>query len=198
MLMAALKFICVFAAIWAAYYWLGLIWKRRYGFEPGYGQIHFVLTRDGWKVALHHYEPDKNRQAVPVLLCHGLGANRFNFDLGAEVSLARYLQKQGFDVWSVDLRGRGLSRQGTKGGVNGRGSHVFDDYVRQDAVAAIRHVQKGAGTARGEVVWLTAVCQFKDQRQGQDREFTTNLSAVVVKQDDSWRFHTMHFSHLGE
>ena len=42
---------------------------------------HFGRTADGWTIALH-----RRRAAVhvpgrlPVLLCHGLGANRFNLD----------------------------------------------------------------------------------------------------------------------
>ena len=43
---------------------------------------------------------------------------------------------------------------------------------------------------------LTAVCHFNDKKTDQPREFVTNLSAVVLKEGDAWRFHTMHFSHL--
>jgi uncharacterized protein (TIGR02246 family) len=55
---------------------------------------------------------------------------------------------------------------------------------------------EGAGSARGDVVWLTAVCHFADKQKDQTRQYVTNLSAVVLKQGDAWRFHTMHFSHL--
>lgn len=55
---------------------------------------------------------------------------------------------------------------------------------------------EGAGSSQGDVVWLTAVCHFTDKQNDQPRQFVTNLSAVVLKQGDAWRFHTMHFSHL--
>ena len=55
---------------------------------------------------------------------------------------------------------------------------------------------EGAGSGQGDVVWLTAVCHFNDKKTDQPREFVTNLSAVVLKEGDAWRFHTMHFSHL--
>ncbi|MEE4378390.1 MAG: nuclear transport factor 2 family protein [Candidatus Competibacteraceae bacterium] len=55
---------------------------------------------------------------------------------------------------------------------------------------------EGAGSARGDVVWLTIVCHFKDQKQGENREFVLNLSGVIVKQGEDWRYHTIHFSHL--
>jgi len=55
---------------------------------------------------------------------------------------------------------------------------------------------EGAGSGRGDVIWLTAVCQFTDKQNDQPRQFVTNLSAVLLKEGDDWRFHTMHFSHL--
>ncbi|QQO53391.1 MAG: SnoaL-like domain-containing protein [Thiohalocapsa sp. PB-PSB1] len=54
----------------------------------------------------------------------------------------------------------------------------------------------GSGSSRGEVVWLTGVCSFNDKKGGEERKFVTNISAVLVKRGDDWRFHTMHFSHL--
>ena len=110
-----LKLILVLLALFGVYVWLGGFWRRRFSFEPGYETIHFVGTRDGWRIALYHYPAASHRYETPILLCHGLGANRFNFDLGPEVSLARYLQQEGFDVWSIDLRGRGLSGRCARG-----------------------------------------------------------------------------------
>lgn len=55
---------------------------------------------------------------------------------------------------------------------------------------------EGAGSTRGDVLWFTGVCDFSDSQAGQPREYVTNVSAVVVKDGDAWRFHTMHFSHL--
>jgi uncharacterized protein (TIGR02246 family) len=55
---------------------------------------------------------------------------------------------------------------------------------------------EGAGTSRGDVVWLTGVCQFSDQQGDQTRQYQMNLSAVLVKQGDHLRFHTAHFSQL--
>ncbi len=55
---------------------------------------------------------------------------------------------------------------------------------------------EGAGSSQGDVVWLTGVCNFSDKKADQARQYVINLSAVLVKQGDAWRFHTMHFSHL--
>ena len=54
----------------------------------------------------------------------------------------------------------------------------------------------GAGSMQGDVTWITGVCSFTDQKADQARKFETNISAVLIKQDDAWRFHTMHFSQL--
>jgi uncharacterized protein (TIGR02246 family) len=54
----------------------------------------------------------------------------------------------------------------------------------------------GAGSAQGDVAWFTVVCSFTDSKDGKPRSFVANLSAVVVKQGDDWRFHTMHYSQL--
>ncbi len=147
-----IKLLLVLLLMLAVYGWLGAFWRKRYFFEPGYEQIHYVSTGDGWRVALYRYEPEERKHATPVLLCHGLGANRFNFDLGEEKSLARYLQKHGYEVWLLELRGRGLSRRVKKGGHGYSHPYVVDDYVRKDASAAIAHVKKKTGAER--VHWV--------------------------------------------
>ncbi len=54
----------------------------------------------------------------------------------------------------------------------------------------------GAGSTKGDVAWVTGVCHFIDKQEEESRQYVANLSAVLVKQGDAWRFHTMHFSHL--
>lgn len=56
--------------------------------------------------------------------------------------------------------------------------------------------QDGHGSRQGDVLWLTAVCDFSDRKGEAERRYSVNLSAVLVKADDAWRFHSMHFSHL--
>lgn len=55
---------------------------------------------------------------------------------------------------------------------------------------------EGSGTSEDNVVWLTAVCDFKDKKGDEPRHFILNVSAVLVKQGDAWRFHTMHYSQI--
>ena len=147
-----LKLLFAFLFLVAVCGWLGLMWKKRYSFEPGYTQVHFAETDDGWRIALFRYLPEERKYGKPVVLCHGLGANRFNFDLGRERSLARYLRDRGFEVWTLDLRGRGLSMNGNKGNGSYLHPHVFDDYVTKDAPAVINYVKGETGA--DEVHWV--------------------------------------------
>ncbi len=55
-------------------------------------------------------------------------------------------------MWSVDLRGRGNSRRYATVDGGRQEPHVFDDYVTQDAGAAIRHVLDRTGASR--VHWI--------------------------------------------
>jgi len=132
--------------------WTAALWRRVYSFDPGYGQVHRVRTEGGGCVSLFRYPPQAPGHPTPVILCHGLGANRYNFDLGPEMSLARYLQDRGFDVWVLELTGRGTRcKMGTRTDPY-RTPHLFDDYVRKDAPAALDHVRKETGAS--QVHWV--------------------------------------------
>ncbi|MCK4850892.1 MAG: hypothetical protein KAT11_06050, partial [Phycisphaerae bacterium] len=97
--------------------WSGLMtgcgWKGLFG---GVGakkiqvQTHYTETSDGWRLQVDRYQPTKPDPANnPVVLCHGLSYNNRFWDLTKKTSLARYLAERGYDVWTVSLRGAGLS-----------------------------------------------------------------------------------------
>src|SRR4051794_17661492 len=102
-------------------------------------EIVYAPTEDNWLLALHRYQPRKIRHKHPVLLVHGLGANRLNFDLDDRYSFARLLQACGFDTWIVELRGAGLTKppQGKK-----RWNYQwgFADYAERDIPCSIATV----------------------------------------------------------
>lgn len=148
-----LEAVVALVVAWALLHWAGRVFRWRYGFDPGYQEIHLVPTPDGQRISLYRYKPDHYGPELPVILCHGLGANRFNFDLGPECSLARTLQHAGFDVWSLELPGRGKSRiTGGEGPFRYKRPCFFDDYVRQSAPAAISHVRRQTGAE--QVHWV--------------------------------------------
>jgi pimeloyl-ACP methyl ester carboxylesterase len=87
----------------------GYIWQWVYMRPTNQDETCYFSARDGWRLAIHHYVPLNKPEGNPVILCHGLGANRFTFDLPGGPSLARYLRDQGRDVWVAELRGAGMS-----------------------------------------------------------------------------------------
>jgi polyhydroxyalkanoate synthase subunit PhaC len=75
----------------------------------------------------------------PVLLVHGFGQNRYAWHLPSR-SLANHLARAGFDVFNLDLRGHGRSRQ-----MGARMAHRIADYVREDLPIAVAEVQRHVG-----------------------------------------------------
>lgn len=105
-------------------------------------QIHFATTRDGWRVALHRYEPRTLHSKSPVVLLVTSPHYNFNFwSLHPEVDFARFLAKRGWDVWALSFRGTGRS---TRPGALTR-EWTFDDYVEKDLPAALSFIEKKTG-----------------------------------------------------
>jgi pimeloyl-ACP methyl ester carboxylesterase len=69
----------------------------------------YVPTADGWRLALHHWPARGRPRRHPVLMVHGLGANRLHLDLDERHSIAQAARARGFDVFILELRGAGLS-----------------------------------------------------------------------------------------
>ena len=135
---------------------------------------HTTVTADGWALSLLHYQPASDPgPRPPVILCHGLSYNATFWDLADEVSLAKYLQRAGYDVWVPSLRGAGWSTKPplsrlrqlfrgdfrTAGGVftsAGRGvlklNWNVDDHVRGDIPAILKFVTEKTG--RKKVFWV--------------------------------------------
>jgi predicted alpha/beta hydrolase len=107
-------------------------------------ELYRVPTDDGASISLGRYHArGRRRFAEPVILCHGLGANRFNLDFDERYSVARYLAARGFETWVLELRGRGLAGPPIDA--------TFDDQAEHDAAAAIRTVLAAGARA---VTWV--------------------------------------------
>ena len=107
----------------------------------------FFRVADGWELALSVYgDPARTRRRHPVMLCHGLGSNRLSFDIDQEHSLAAWLVEQGYGVYSIDLRGHGLSER--PGPERTRDSWGFVEYCELDVPAAIDTVLARTGAER--------------------------------------------------
>jgi len=112
-------------------------------------EIYKVACEDGWVIELARYRGTA-AHLPPVICCHGIGANSISLDLVEEISLPRFLRARGFDVWLLDLRGRGGSARPPAG----RGPYDYDffDHARYDVKAAIDLVRRETGAAK--VSWV--------------------------------------------
>ncbi|MFL5303394.1 MAG: alpha/beta hydrolase [Anaeromyxobacteraceae bacterium] len=133
-------------ATWAHY----AFWTRRYALRGGEDELVHGDTADGWRLALGHRRPLGPPRGPPVILCHGIAANRMAMDFGLERwSLAAHLARAGFECFALDLRGHGASRRARAGAPRG---WTFDDYVRLDVPAALEAVRAATGADR--VLWV--------------------------------------------
>jgi pimeloyl-ACP methyl ester carboxylesterase len=129
-------------------------WVRAYyGRETSEDEIHTVITSDDWRLALYHYRPLEGsiRHRDPIVLCPGLGANRYSFDLRDGRSVARYLTSLGFDVWIIELRGHGRSESPSFFTRKTYG-WSFDDYLNEDVPAHLEVILEKTGADR--VHWV--------------------------------------------
>ncbi len=134
-------------ATWAHY----AFWSWRFQLRTGEDERRFADTSDGWRVGLAHRKARRTPPlGLPVVLCHGIAANRTSLDFGLErFSLSAYLASSGFDCWAVDLRGHGFSHRAHKGAPR---NWTFDDHVRLDVPAVLDAVREATGHDR--VTWI--------------------------------------------
>lgn len=80
-----------------------------------------------------------------LLLIHGYGQNRYAWHLPGR-SFTNYLAREGFEVYSMDLRGHG--RSGHFGSARPRSP---DEHVRNDVPTAVEEIQRISGN---HPIWL--------------------------------------------
>jgi|UniRef100_A0A7C4EST2 pimeloyl-ACP methyl ester carboxylesterase len=131
---------------------IGYLWGWLYRFETHQDETSYLMTADGWRLAVHRYRPKTAQVTYPVVLCHGLDSNRYIFDLTPGPSLARYLAQHGLDVWVAELRGAGMSDRPGLFVTDVPRSWSFDDHLKYDVPAVIAHVL--ARTGADKVHWI--------------------------------------------
>ncbi|KAI4347216.1 hypothetical protein L6164_008048 [Bauhinia variegata] len=78
-------------------------------------ELHYVsVPNSDWKLALWRYLPSPvaPTRNHPLLLLSGVATNAVGYDLSPQASFARYMSAQGFDTWTLEVRGAGLSTNG--------------------------------------------------------------------------------------
>jgi len=141
--------------LWALVWALGLavafsawVWLVRRLTRPGPDATKHLEARcaDGWSLAVYHRPAPSRRFAEPVVLCHGLAANRYNFDLDPPYSLSAYLAEAGFECFVLEWRGTGGSQRPPPG--RAPMAYTVDDHVDQDGPAVLDLALAEAGAPR--------------------------------------------------
>jgi pimeloyl-ACP methyl ester carboxylesterase len=150
--MILLHALLVLAALLALFHVVSYVARAAYFAPDTHDETHTVACADGWRIAVHRVRPtNPDPKKLPVILCHGLGANRFNLNFPGRYSLARYLADRGYDAYVPDLRGGGHSaRRRLFDPV--RWDYGFLDHVERDLPAMIAHVRRVTG--KNAVHWV--------------------------------------------
>ncbi|HET9452008.1 MAG TPA: alpha/beta fold hydrolase [Aggregicoccus sp.] len=113
-------------------------------------QLLRARCKDGWELAVYARRAAVRRYEEPVLLCHGLAANRYTFDFEPPYSVAHALNEAGFDCFSVEWRGTGGSRPPPPG--RRATDFTVDDHILQDGPALISLALQETGAR--QAFWL--------------------------------------------
>lgn len=118
------------------------------------GRVFHPVTEDGYPLTLEHFPASAQAPSrkFPVILCHGFMASRKYFKMNGSRSLAMELQKQGYDVWLLDLRGRPDAGSPSVFFGDYTYDYNMDDYIHRDMDTAISFVLEQTG--RNGVNWI--------------------------------------------
>ena len=102
-----------------------------------------LTTSDRWNLALFKYDSSKVTRKYPVLLLHGIACDHTIWDTGhKEYDFSQKLVDEGYQVYALDLRGRGAS----DGPHTGRGSQwSVDDYLLCDLPITVETILADSG-----------------------------------------------------
>ena len=146
-LLHALGWVVLAVALVAAWVWAVRRWTRP---GPDPSRPLRAICRDGWSLAVYHRAPTERRFVEPVILSHGLAANRYCFDLDPPYSLSAVLADAGFECFVVEWRGTGGSRAAPRG--RAPMNYTVDDHIDLDGPAAIELAR--AETGAPKVFWV--------------------------------------------
>jgi pimeloyl-ACP methyl ester carboxylesterase len=120
----------------------------RYPMPQWANELHAVSTEDGWNIQLFRRKSSE-APGEPVLLVHGLAANRLNFEAPRGQAIVDTLVADGYDCWLVELRS---CESATPPDGRDLGDVSFDDYLYKDLPAAIDYIR--ATTGHDKVHWV--------------------------------------------
>ena len=154
------------------------LWEKIYGLSDLADQLFFAPTEDGWHIALHFHRPNYPRPgAYPVVVVHGIAANKYTVDMDRGHSLAYFLKQNGFPVFAISLRGCGKSHHNSKYGYK---DYNFDDMVEKDIPAIIDRVKELTGAPKVNWVGHSMGAMIMYGFQARELEGHKDIAAMVA------------------
>lgn len=134
---------CLFLLGWWLHY---RYWLKRLSLAMEYASVEELAMPDGGAIELRRVAlPDGTKPArPPVLLVHGIAANHRNNDAAPDFSFARYLHRNGRDVWLVTMRSGRRSRTT----IGTRRTSIFKSMVEHDLPLGVDAVLVRTGAAQ--------------------------------------------------
>lgn len=132
---AALLLVLLLLATWA--HWR--FWQARLCQPDQYDLVVNLPLQDGMRAELRRLQPAQPSDLPPVLMVHGIAIDHHNLDVLPNVSLPRYLQAAGRDVWLLTLRSGLVQRWRDWPKVR------FSRMVRHDVPEAVAEVLRRTG-----------------------------------------------------
>lgn len=114
-------------------------------------EIHYITAEDGFHLTVSKRIPKVKKFKEPIILCHGLGANRYNLDINAEYSLAKRFVELGYDTYIAEMRTVGLSSKPHLFSES-RWNIYFDDIVKYDVPAIIHNAK--IKSCSEKIIWI--------------------------------------------
>lgn len=116
--------------------------------NPALSREHeWIVTKKKFELHAERLRPAGQRASrSAVLLLHGLFVGSAFLDLDEEHSLARYLARQGLDVWNLSLRGSGRSLLPLREPPQ---RWTLDSIIEEDLPDAVRQIEAQASGAVG-------------------------------------------------
>ncbi len=133
--MITLAIVLLLLAIAAYAYWVFLL--TIYPEPIAEDEVHVIGLPDLWKIRVYRRQP-AGGEGEPVLLVHGAGANRFDFQFPRGASLVDTLVEAGYDCWMVELRGQRSSEPPFG---RSRNDPTMDDYLLIDLPAVVDYIR---------------------------------------------------------
>jgi pimeloyl-ACP methyl ester carboxylesterase len=107
---------------------------------------HF-LKHDNPELFLQEFPPQVTKKAPNILLVHGLTYSSHQFDVNYEdYSLARFLARNGYRVWLIDITGYGRSSKPENGFI------VDTDYAAADIALAAAYIRQTTHSKKIDVL----------------------------------------------